>query len=230
MKYFIIFFLLQKLFPHPLLTLPDQHQISPEGIKEILFKPVDFPCISCMRLISLFTLQCADDSAHGAPTKSFQTFCESLELEDSSNESDENLSNFCMSILSKLATPSDKYSFYDASPAHSCAMFQKNCDLTLIPKPFCFSGFCDQLLQCIDCPYGIDKEGRDYFNFIPKTCSGRGICKLGFLAEDDKSGNGFCECEKGYKGLACEFRPGKGVKALKLRKVERREEYNINFA
>lgn len=220
MKYFIIFFLFQKLLSHPLIALPNQSQISPEGIKKILFQPVDFACISCMRIISLYTFQCSDDSAHGAPTKSFQTFCESLALEDSSIENNENLSFFCMNILSKLATPTDKYSFYDASPTHSCAMFQKSCESTLTPKPFCFSGFCDQLLQCIDCPYGIDKESKDNYNFIPKTCSGRGICKLGFLADNDKSGNGFCECERGYKGLACEFKQGRGVKALRFRKVE----------
>jgi hypothetical protein len=240
MKYFIIICLIQNLLsadPY-IKNLPDGSQISSEGVKRILFQPVDFPCISCMRIISLYTLQCANQAAHSVPINSFQTFCESLTIESVAGvgsgvpgENDD-LSTACTLILSKLVSKNDKYSFYDEAPAHACTYFQTNCEATQAPKPFCFSGFCDQLLQCVDCPYGIGAE-REYggnfggsYNFLPKVCSGRGVCKLGFIAEDGKSGNGFCQCERGYKGLACEFKEGKGAKRLKFQKKVIREEFN----
>jgi len=38
----------------------------------------------------------------------------------------------------------------------------------------------------------------------PVVCGGSGKCKLGWKNDKMKGGNGYCECEGGTRGLACQ--------------------------
>ena len=40
-------------------------------------------------------------------------------------------------------------------------------------------------------------------NFELEVCGKAGMCRLGWKNPDAKGGNGYCECQHGMKGLAC---------------------------
>lgn len=68
--------------------------------------------------------------------------------------------------------------------------------------PKCYSGFCENVAECVDCPTGLadmNKSGQ----FEALVCSGAGKCRLGWKDSKSKAGNGYCECDSPRKGLAC---------------------------
>lgn len=67
--------------------------------------------------------------------------------------------------------------------------------------PFCYSGFCESIAECVDCPCAyLEKAGQ---NPECVVCSGAGMCKLGWKSPNSKAANGYCECDMNRKGLAC---------------------------
>ena len=68
--------------------------------------------------------------------------------------------------------------------------------------PKCFSGFCENVAECVDCPAALidfNKSGK----FELETCGRSGVCRLGWKNPNAKGGNGYCDCQNGMKGLAC---------------------------
>jgi hypothetical protein len=68
--------------------------------------------------------------------------------------------------------------------------------------PHCFSGFCENVAECVDCPAAlvdVNKNGK----FELETCGRNGICRLGWKNPNARGGNGYCECQNGMKGLSC---------------------------
>lgn len=68
--------------------------------------------------------------------------------------------------------------------------------------PRCFTGFCESVAECIDCPSGLVDRDHDG-NFELEICSKAGTCRLGWKNVNAKGGNGYCECKDGLRGLAC---------------------------
>jgi hypothetical protein len=69
-------------------------------------------------------------------------------------------------------------------------------------SPRCYSGFCDNFAECVDCPTALVDTYKNG-NFQKEVCGNAGICKLGWLNTKMKGGNGYCECNEGMKGVAC---------------------------
>lgn len=67
--------------------------------------------------------------------------------------------------------------------------------------PLCYSGFCERVAECVDCPIApvFNRNGI----LDTAVCGNAGICKLGWRNEETKGGNGYCECNKGMRGIAC---------------------------
>ena len=94
-----------------------------------------------------------------------------------------------------------------------CRKFMNNC-VDQGGAPQCYSGFCDIQTGCIDCPMGPVELGTKISEIEPVVCGGHGKCRLGWKNQYQNGGNGYCECDKGSKGLACQFKsdantPGK---------------------
>lgn len=68
--------------------------------------------------------------------------------------------------------------------------------------PRCFSGFCENVAECVDCPAAVIDNSKNG-NFELEVCGKAGVCRLGWKNPNAKGGNGYCECKQGMKGLAC---------------------------
>ena len=85
-------------------------------------------------------------------------------------------------------------------PPFECSKYRSQCDSFGGP-PQCYSGFCEMVAECIDCPSA--NVIHEHFGIVPEVCAGNGICRLGFKYPDSKGGNGYCECLNSWKGLSC---------------------------
>ena len=77
----------------------------------------------------------------------------------------------------------------------------KECDLSG-GAPACYMGYCENVAECVDCPSAV-VDNKLNGRFEVEVCGRAGICKLGWKNPGAKGGNGYCECQDGLKGLAC---------------------------
>lgn len=108
MKFLIINFILHYFLNFCSSILPNGQHLPKEGVKPALYQPVDFPCITCMQLITRFITYCASVQALKRKMTSFQDYCETLSLEESNLNSNK-FGDFCKNILIKVADKKDKY-------------------------------------------------------------------------------------------------------------------------
>lgn len=157
------------------------------------------PCVECTKLMNKFLTKCVDQEANGAQAGTFRAFCE----EFYSKKGKKN--DFCMNLNAKIAavTGETGEDIVDATkPPDVCIKFKNECDKNG-GGARCYTGFCDQVAECVECPAGLvdlDNSGK----LELEVCSANGICKLGWYDDTNKKGgNGYCECGAGAKGLAC---------------------------
>ena len=156
------------------------------------------PCITCKLLMKEFLQICVDQEANGAQTGTFRAYCENINSKNSKK------ANFCMNLNAKLAavTGETGEDIVDATkPPDVCIKFKNECDKNG-GAPNCYSGFCDQVAECVECPAGLIDVGGGKMEL--EVCGGNGVCKLGWFDDTNKKGgNGYCECQGGARGLAC---------------------------
>lgn len=157
------------------------------------------PCSECLKLMSKFVKKCVDQEANGAQAGTFRAFCEDFITKKGKRN------DFCMNLNAKLAavTGETGQDVIDTSKAPDvCIKFKNECDKSG-GGPHCYSGFCDQVAECIECPSGlVDMNGDG--NMELEVCSGKGRCLLGWWDDvNKKGGNGYCVCQGGAKGLSC---------------------------
>ena len=157
------------------------------------------PCTECTKLMEKFVKKCVDQEANGAQAGTFRAFCEDFATKKGRR------ADFCMNLNAKLAavTGETGADVIDTTKAPDvCIKFKNECDKNG-GGPHCYSGFCDQVAECIECPAGlIDLTGDG--NLELEICSGNGRCLLGWYDDTNKKGgNGYCVCSGGARGLAC---------------------------
>ncbi len=112
--------------------------------------------------------------------------------------------DYCNTLNAKLASITGETGEEMVDPTKApniCSKYLNECD-KLGGMPRCYTGFCDEYADCIDCPYGmVDVNANGLLG--PMVCSGNGICKLGWKDPQHKGGNGYCECSNNMRGLAC---------------------------
>lgn len=225
-KFLFFFFFVNHLLslaPREKLIPSEQNQefLPDSAIHKAIFEPAPFPCNECVKLMDKYVKKCSNIEIQGEKVPTFLSFCESLGL-DRDPKYNSSTYKFCLDIHQSLLedrkqpdTNKPNYTPYEVdSPDLFFFNYKRNCDKFNLPTPECYIGLCEKLVECIDCPYGlneIDSEG----NLEYQVCSGHGICRLGWLNEKKKKGgNGFCECFDGRKGLACDQIPIQGFKPL----------------
>ena len=157
------------------------------------------PCSECLKLMNKFVKKCVDQEANGAQAGTFHGFCDDFEAKNGKRN------DFCMNLNAKFAavTGETGQDIIDTTKAPDvCIKFKNECDKNG-GGPHCYSGFCDQVAECIECPVGVvDMSGNG--NMELEVCSGNGRCLLGWYDDiNKKGGNGYCVCSGGAKGLAC---------------------------
>lgn len=157
-------------------------------------------CTECQKIISRFVQRCVDQEAAGLQADTLRAFCEFYRDKPHSRINPET----CLILNAKLASvtgePGNEI-IDPTKPPFECIKFKSQCDNFGGP-PHCYSGFCESVAECIDCPIAIVDIHNDG-NYIPETCGGAGVCRLGWKNPQAKGGNGYCECKSGMKGLAC---------------------------
>jgi len=157
------------------------------------------PCVECLKLMNKFVKKCVDQEANGAQAGTFRAFCEDFNTKKGKRN------DFCMNLNAKIAavTGETGQDVIDTTKAPDvCIKFKNECDKNG-GGPQCYSGFCDQVAECIECPSGlVDLNGDG--NMELEVCSANGRCMLGWYDDiNKKGGNGYCVCSGGAKGLAC---------------------------
>lgn len=160
---------------------------------------VTVPCQVCHKLINQFVTTCVDQEANGAQASTFRAFCEEMDSAKAGKDSE-----FCMMLNAKLAAVTGESGSELTDPTKApdiCIKFQNECNKLQGP-PLCYTGFCSEVAECIDCPTSlVDLDGSGILS--PHICGGHGVCKLGWKDSQNKGGNGYCECEPGNRGLGC---------------------------
>lgn len=157
------------------------------------------PCSECLKLMNQFIKKCVDQEANGAQAGTFRAFCEDFVTKKGKRN------DFCMNLNAKLAavTGETGMDIIDTTKAPDvCIKFKNECDKNG-GGPRCYTGFCDEVAECIECPAGLNDNNSDG-NLELEVCSGNGRCLLGWYDDTNKKGgNGYCVCTAGAKGLAC---------------------------
>ena len=86
-------------------------------------------------------------------------------------------------------------------PPMECVKYRSHCN-NFGGAPNCYTGFCEQVAECIDCPGALVDKNKNG-DFVMEVCGNSGICRLGWKSPNSKGGNGYCECKNGMKGLGC---------------------------
>lgn len=157
-------------------------------------------CSDCRKMIGAFINRCVDQEAAGIQADTFRSFCESFRDKPNSLINPEN----CLILNAKLASVTGESGtevFDPTKPPLECVKFRSNCN-NFGGDPSCYSGFCEQVAECIDCPFSLVDKNKNG-NFDVEVCGGSGICRLGWKNPNSKGGNGYCECKNGMKGSAC---------------------------
>lgn len=157
------------------------------------------PCSECLKLMHKFVTKCVDQEANGAQAGTFRAFCEDFITKKGKRN------DFCMNLNAKIAavTGETGQDVIDTTKAPDvCIKFKNECDKNG-GGPRCYTGFCDQVAECIECPSGLVDSNNDG-NMELEVCSGNGRCLLGWYDDiNKKGGNGYCVCSGGAKGLSC---------------------------
>ena len=157
-------------------------------------------CSECKKMLSRFILTCVDQESNGNNPTTFRGFCEANRNNNLFNIN----TDLCLILNAKLASVSGESGDELVDPTKApalCIKYKNECD-KLGGAPDCFSGFCEKVAECIDCPTAlIDKQKNG--NFEVEVCGLSGVCRLGWKNPRAKGGNGYCECNGGMKGIAC---------------------------
>ena len=232
MKFFVNLLLIFFCYKHtlsfskPELRIPGGDTLPSSAVHKALFEPVLFPCNECIKIIDKYVNKCVKDQIEGAKIRTFLSFCEALALEQDPKYNASTY-KYCIDIHDRLLQnhqqPDDNkadYNPFELDVSENFFVnFRKDCEkFDEIPKTLCYSGFCDKIVECIDCPYGLNQNNQE---LEVQVCSGHGVCRLGWLREKErKGGNGFCECYEGRKGLACDQISGEGIVQLGKNRID----------
>lgn len=157
-------------------------------------------CSECRKLMTHFVDRCVDQEAAGLQADTFRTFCESYRDKLASNINPE----ACLILNAKLAsvTGESGTEIVDPTkPPNECIKFRSQCN-NFGGAPYCYSGFCEMIAECIDCPTALVDKNKNG-NFVPEVCGLNGVCRLGWKNPTSKGGNGYCECRSNMKGSSC---------------------------
>ena len=157
-------------------------------------------CGECQKLVQRFVNRCVDEEANGVQADTFRSFCESFRDKPEENVSVEN----CLMLNAKLASVTGETGTEIVDPTKApnvCIKFKNECE-KLGGAPKCYSGFCESVAECIDCPMALVDKNKNG-NFVLEICGKEGVCRLGWKNPNSKGGNGYCECKNNMKGLAC---------------------------
>ena len=157
-------------------------------------------CSDCKKILSKFLLTCVDQESNGNVPTTFRGFCE---INRRNNKFNINTDK-CLILNAKLSslTGQPGTALIDPTKAPAlCIKFKNECD-KYGGAPACFSGFCESIAECVDCPTALVDRKRNG-NFEEEVCGASGVCRLGWKNQKAKGGNGYCECRNGMKGLAC---------------------------
>ena len=159
------------------------------------------PCSECQKILSIYITSCNNQELQGQTPLTLFAFCEYSKKH--SNPFNIN-TNYCYYINQELSNiaglTGNEYIDTTKSPL-LCSHFQYECNKHKSTIN-CFSGLCDTIIGCIDCPTAlIDRTGNG--NFQKEVCGLSGYCRIGWRNTKGKGGNGYCECINGMKGLAC---------------------------
>jgi hypothetical protein len=139
----------------------------------------------------------------------FYSFCQSDYSKNSLTELEQ---DFCKIVNRKLSTVTGERANDLNDPTKSpglCVKYKNRKNKLYIQylvceklggAPNCYSGFCDRIAQCVDCPTAVVyKKGL----LEPAVCGNAGVCRLGWTNDKTRGGNGYCVCFNGMRGLAC---------------------------
>ena len=121
-------------------------------------------CSECTRLLNKFMLICVDQEANGQSPTTFRGFCEAYR---NGNKEPKINTELCLIMNQKLAMITNESGSELVDPTKGpalCVKFKNECD-KLGGGPNCFSGFCENVLECIDCPTAlVDKYHKGGYN------------------------------------------------------------------
>ena len=113
-----------------------------------------------------FVTKCVDQEANGAQAGTFRSFCEDYITKKGKRN------DFCMNLNAKIAavTGETGQDVIDTTKAPDvCIKFKNECDKNG-GGPRCYTGFCDQVAECIECPSGLVDSNNDG-NMELEVCS-----------------------------------------------------------
>lgn len=157
-------------------------------------------CLECRKLMTSFINHCVDQEAAGQQADTFRVFCESFRDKPTSNINPET----CLILNAKLASVTGEPGteiIDPTKPPMECVKYRSHCN-NFGGAPNCYTGFCEQVAECIDCPGALVDKNKNG-DFVMEVCGNSGICRLGWKSPNSKGGNGYCECKNGMKGLGC---------------------------
>ena len=157
-------------------------------------------CSECVKLMERFIGRCVDQEANGLNADTFRAFCESFR--DKPHEPIN--ADTCLMLNAKLASVTGESGTEVVDPTkapNECIKFKNECD-KMGTSPKCYSGLCESVSECIDCPSALVDKNKNG-NFVNEVCGNSGVCRLGWKNPNSKGGNGYCECKNNMKGTAC---------------------------
>ncbi|XP_053992272.1 uncharacterized protein LOC128883679 isoform X2 [Hylaeus volcanicus] len=153
----------------------------------------------CMKILDKFISQCALNEGFLKPVISLREFCEtSVSADPSFTDRD---FKYCLELGKRLAKKTGANFAALHTNNHvmgSCSAFLNMCH-EHGGGWRCYSGLCDELAACTDCPY-VMLQLAPQQPLQPEICADRGECFIGSTT----SNNGYCECDNPFRGLACD--------------------------
>jgi hypothetical protein len=157
-------------------------------------------CVECRKIVGAFLQRCVDQEAGGKQADTLRSFCESFRDKPTAKINPET----CLILNAKLASVTGESGDEVVDPTKApnlCIKFMSQCQ-NFGDSPNCFSGYCEQVAECIDCPHALVDKNKNG-DFTQEVCGNSGVCRLGWKAPNSKGGNGYCDCKNNMKGLAC---------------------------
>ena len=157
-------------------------------------------CVECRKTVGAFLQRCIDQEAGGKQADTLRSFCESFRDKPTAKINPET----CLILNAKLASITGESGDEIVDPTKApnlCIKFMAQCQ-NFGDSPNCFSGYCEQVAECIDCPHALVDKNKNG-DFTQEVCGNSGVCRLGWKAPNSKGGNGYCDCKNNMKGLAC---------------------------
>jgi len=157
-------------------------------------------CVECRKIVGAFLQRCIDEEAGGKQAVTLRSFCESFRDKPTAKINPET----CLILNAKLASvtgESGDETVDPTKPPNLCIKFMSQCQ-NFGDSPNCFSGYCESIAECIDCPYALVDKNKNG-DFTQEVCGNSGVCRLGWKSPNSKGGNGYCDCKNNMKGLSC---------------------------